>query len=242
MALDNGTLSAADIAAVTNGNGNGVFGNDGSFWIIVLFLFALMGNNWGGGFGNGNIGAVPYIQNDVQSGFDQAAIMAGINGLNNGLANAEISRCNLQSNLTNQLNTIAMAQQNCCCENRAATADLKYTVATEACADRAAVSDALRAVNDNVDMKVQSVMDKICQLELDAKNETIAQLRSQVQALQNTASQNAQTAAILANNEAQTTALEQYLAPVPRPAYIVQNPNGCGCGNVGYGCGCGFAS
>ena len=242
MALDNGTLSAADIAAVTNGNGNGVFGNDGSFWIIVLFLFALMENNWGGGFGNGNVGAVPYIQNDVQSGFDQAAIMAGINGLNNGLANAEISRCNLQSNLTNQLNTIAMAQQNCCCENRAATADLKYTVATEACADRAAVSDALRAVNDNVDMKVQSVMDKICQLELDAKNETIAQLRSQVQALQNTASQNAQTAAILANNEAQTTALEQYLAPVPRPAYIVQNPNGCGCGNVGYGCGCGFAS
>ena len=241
MALDNGTLSAADVAAVTNGNGNGVFGNDGSFWIIVLFLFALMGG-WGNGYGGGVNTAVPYIQNDVQSGFDQAAVMSGINGLSTGLANAEISRCNLQSNLTNQLNTIAMAQQNCCCENRAATADLKYTVATEACADRAAVSDALRAVNDNVDAKVQSVMDKICQLELDAKNETIAQLRSQVQALQNTASQNAQTAAILANNEAQTNALEQYLAPVPRPAYIVQNPNGCGCGNINYGCGCGFAS
>lgn len=238
MALENGTLSAADVAAVTGNNG-GWFGNgDGSFWIIVLFLFAFMGNGWGGfGGGYGNA-AVPYIQNDVQSGFDQAAIMAGINGINTGLANAEISRCNLMSNLSNQLNTIAMAQQNCCCENRAATADLKYTVATEACADRAAVSDALRAVNDNVDAKVQSVMDKICQLELDAKNETIAQLRSQVQALQNTASQNAQTAAILANNEAQTTALEQYLAPVPRPAYIVQNPNGCGCGQIPYGCGC----
>lgn len=115
MALDNGTLSAADVAAVTNGNGNGVFGgNDGSFWIIVLFLFALMGNNWGGGFGGGNVStAIPYIQNDVQAGFDQAAIMAGINGLNTGLANAEISRCNLQSNLTNQLNTISMAQQQC---------------------------------------------------------------------------------------------------------------------------------
>jgi len=44
------------------------------------------------------------------------------------------------------MNTIAMAQQNCCCENRAATADLKYTVATEACADRAAVTSALRDV------------------------------------------------------------------------------------------------
>ena len=43
--------------------------------------------------------------------------------------------------------------------------------------------------------------------------------------------------AILANNDAQTNALEQYLAPVPRPAYIVQNPNGCGCNT---GCSCGF--
>jgi hypothetical protein len=186
--------------------------------------------------------AVPYIQNDVQSGFDQAAIMAGINGLNTGLANAEISRCNLQSNLTNQLNTIAMAQQNCCCENRLQVANLGADLAREACADRAAVGDALQAVNANVDAKVQGVMDKICQLELDAKNETIAQLRSQNQALQFAASQGAQTAQIIANNEAQTSALERYLSPTPVPAYIVQNPNGCGCGTVNYGCGCGFAS
>jgi len=52
------------------------------------------------------------------------------------------------------------------------------------------------------------------------------------------ASQGAQTAAILANNEAQTTALEQYLAPTPRPAYIVQNPNCC---PQNFGCGCGCA-
>ena len=112
MALDNGTLSAADVAAVTGNNGGWFGGNDGSFWIIVLFLFALMGNGWGNGFGGGNV-AVPYIQNDVQSGFDQAAIMSGINGINTSLANAEISRCNLMSNLSNQLNTIAMAQQQC---------------------------------------------------------------------------------------------------------------------------------
>ena len=63
----------------------------------------------------------------------------------------------------------------------------------------------------------------------------IAQLRSQVNELSRQASQNAQTATILANNEAQTAALEQYLAPVPRPCYVVQNPN-C-CGNY-TGCGC----
>ena len=235
MALDNGTLSAADVAAVT-GN-NGVFGgNDGSFWIIVLFLFALMGNGWGGfGGGYGN-GAVPYIQNDVQSGFDQAAIMAGINGINTGLANAEISRCNLASNLTNQLSTIALNQATSACNTNAHVADLKYTVATEACADRAALSDALQVVNANVDNKVQGIMDKICQLELNAKDETIAALRSQNQALVFQASQGAQTAAIIANNEAQTGILERYLAPTPIPAYVVQNPNGCGCGTT-YGCG-----
>lgn len=243
MALENGNLSAADVAAVTGNNGNW-FGGDGSFWIIVLFLFALMGNGWGGNWGGNGGGAMPYMFSqttnaDVQRGFDQTAIMAGINGINTGLANAEISRCNLQSNLTNQLNTIAMNQATGLCNTNANVADLKYTIATEACADRASVSDALQAVNANVDAKVQGVMDKICQLELDAKNETIANLRAQNQALQFAASQGAQTAAIIANNEAQTSALEQYLAPVPRPAYIVQNPNGCGCGNNFYGNYCG---
>lgn len=201
-----------------------------------------MGGNWGGYGGFNGSGAVPMIQNDVQSGFDQAAIMSGISGINNSLNNAEVSRCNLQANLTSQLSAIAMNQATSACNTNANVADLKYTVATEACADRAAVNDALQAVNSNVDAKVQSVMDKICQLELDAKNETIANLRSQVQALQNTASQNAQTAAILANNEAQTSALERYLAPQPVPAYMVQNPNGCNCGNYGYGYGCGCSA
>ena len=83
-------------------------------------------------------------------------------------------------------------------------------------------------------------MNKICQLELDAKNETIASLRSQNQALQFAASQGAQTAQIIANNEAQTSALERYLAPQAIPAYIVQNPNCCGTPN--YGCGCGYVA
>lgn len=52
------------------------------------------------------------------------------------------------------------------------------------------------------------------------------------------ASQNAQTSRILADNAAQTVALEQYLNPTPVPAYMVQNPN-C-CGNFYNGCGCGY--
>ena len=91
-------------------NGFG-WGGDGSFWIIILFLFAMFGG-WGngfGGFGGGN-GAFPYMMNqttnnDVQHGFDQQAVMSGITGINNALASAEVSRCNGVSNITNAINS-----------------------------------------------------------------------------------------------------------------------------------------
>lgn len=249
---NNGGLSAADVAAVTGNNGG--FGNwgDGSFWIIVLFLFALMGN-WGGNGFNGNGGAMPYvINNDVQRGFDQSAIMNGITGLSgtmtNGFANAEISRCNGQTNILQTLagNQMANMQnfydvtssfQNCCCENRLAVAETKQLISAEAAATRA-----------NTDAKVQAVMDKLCQLEMDGIKQNyenrIAGMQNEIDALRSTintsdrlASQNAQTAQILADNAAQTNTLEQYLMPTPRPAWIVQNPNCCQ-PNYGYGCGC----
>lgn len=256
MTTENG-LSAADVAAVTGNNGG--FGNwgDGSFWIIVLFLFALMGNGWGNGFGNGGGGAMPYVvNNDVQRGFDQSAIMSGITGLSatatNGFANAEISRCNAQTNLLQTMannqatmmqgfNDIGASFQNCCCNQQLATADVKYLIANEAAATRA-----------NTDAKVQVVMDKLCQLEMDGikqnyenrisgmQNE-IDSLRAAINSANGVASQNAQTAAIIANNEAQTVALERYLAPTPMPAYIVSNPNCCNQNNFGYSCGCNVA-
>ena len=125
------------------------------------------------------------------------------------------------------------------CDNRAATADLKFTVATEACADRAAVNDALRDVITANNASTQRILDQMCQDKIDAKNEQIANLQHQLTMENLAASQNAQTAAILANNDQQTAALEQYLAPVPRPAYIVSSPYCCNQGNFGYGCGCG---
>ena len=242
------------------GGGDG-FGNNGAWWIIILFLFAMMGG-WGNN-GNGNNGGVTYIpygggfgggQNYVQQGFDQAAIMGGINGIQttvaNGFANAEVSRCNGQANIlatlnnnqnanTAAMNGLAMSLQNCCCENRAATADLRYTVATEACADRAAVNDALQAVTAQNNANTQRILDMMCQDKIDAKNEKIAELQNQLTMANLAASQNAQTAAILTDNLAQTQALEQYLAPVPRPAYIVQNPSCCNTSSMFSTCGCG---
>lgn len=255
LTTENG-LSAADVAAVVGGNGysHGGFGwGDGSFWIIVLFLFALMGNGWGNGFGGGN--QMPYIMNntsnDVQRGFDQQAVMSGITGLTsavaNGFSNAEISRCNSQANILQTLNanqsatlssmnSLAMGLQNCCCENRAGLADIKYTIATENCADRAAISDGVRDIIANQSANNQAILDKLCQLELDGFKQRNADLLAENNALKFAQSQTAQTAQILANNEAQTAALERYLAPAPVPAYVVQNPN-C-CSPYTGGCGC----
>ena len=78
----------------------------------------------------------------------------------------------------------------------------------------------------------------MCQDKIDAKNEQIANLRQQMNMMQLTVSQNAQTQAIIANNELQTAALEQYLAPTPRPAYVVPNPNCCS-QSFYNGCSCG---
>ena len=238
----NSDLSAADLAAVV-GNNNNDFGGNGAWWLLILLIFA--NNGWGngnGGFG-GNGGYMPpyATTNDVQSGFDQAAVMSSLNGItgaiSNGFAGAEISRANTLASITNSMNQIAMNQQQCCCDNRAAVADLKYTVATEACSDRAAITNALRDVLEANSVSTQRILDQMCQDKIDAKNEQIQTLQNQLAMANLAASQTAQTAQLLADNARQTAVLEDYLNPVARPAFIVQNPN-C-CQNYGYGCGCG---
>ena len=260
MSLTDGSLSAADIAAVTGSNGGfGNWGGDGAWWLIILFLFIFNGNwgNWGGGYGNGG------TYSEVQRGFDQSAVMGGLSGIQsavtNGFVDTASSLCNgfagvnaaiangfAQSEIAANARQMADMQQafglqsqlaQCCCDNRLASADLKYTIATENCADRTALADGLRDVLESQSAGVQRILDQMCNDKIDAKNERIADLERQLTMANLAASQSAQTAAILANNDAQTNALEQYLAPVPRPAYIVQNPNGCGCGNTCSGCG-----
>ena len=255
MFNNNNGYSLADIAAATGNNNNDGFGgfNGDGAWIFLLFILILMGG-WGNGYGYGNGGGtVNTVNADVQRGFDQSAIINGLTGIssaiNTGFSGAEISRCNAQANilqtlnnnqanLSTQLNTIAMNQQNCCCENRAGLADLKYTVATEACADRTAVSDALRDVIASNTANTQAILDKLCQQEIDTLKAQNQQLQMQSYLANLAASQNAQTGQILTDNAAQTTALLRALNPAPIPAYVVPNPVGCNCGNGC--CGNGF--
>jgi len=244
--------SLSDIAAATGNNNNGFGFNGDGAWIFFLFILMLAGGWNNNGFGgNGQ----PAVIADVQRGFDQSALMNSLNGvtaaINTGFSNAEVSRCNSQANilqtlnnnqanLSTQLNTIAMNQQNCCCENRAGLADLKYTVATEACADRTAVTDALKDVIASNTANTQAILDKLCQQEIESLKAQNQQLQMQGYLANLAASQNAQTGQILADNAAQTATLRQALNPTPIPAYVVANPNGCNCGNWNGCCGNGF--
>jgi len=246
MTSENGVMymPVAPAYGAGNAGGMGLDGFGGGWGLLILLLVLGRGGLWGGNCDSGNsmlpwiLGSQNNSNNDVQRGFDQSAIINGINGISAGLANgfaqAEISANARQMADMNQNFSIQSALQNCCCQQSANTADLKYTVATTA-----------RDIIDNDNRNHQATMDKLCQLELDGVRQQLANeqranndLRTQLLVLQGQASQNAQTAQILANNEAQTTTLEQYLAPTPRPAYIVQNPACCN-QNFGFGCGCG---
>ena len=245
MALSS-DMSAADIAAVTGNANNGWgFGSDGT-WLLILFLFAFMGNGWGGnGFGGGNdVLPYAYAQNTdslITSGFNQAATTAALGdislAISSGFAGAEISRCNQMANLTSQINALGTAQLTAGYQNQLATAQLGSDIAREACASRTVVSDGIRDVLASVQNQTQQILSTMAQDKIDAKNEKIAELQSQLNMATLRESQSAQTAALIQNNEAQTTILEQYLAPIPRPAYLVNYAptsgyyyGGCGCG------------
>jgi len=185
--------------------------------------------------------AISGVSSAITSGFGdvQTALCGGFAGVNasvNGAQNA-IAQQLYSNQIADMQNSFAMQTQfaNCCCENRLGLANLGADIAREACADRAAVSDALRDVLTASTASTQRILDQMCQDRLDAKNERIADLERQLTMANLAASQTAQTSRILADNAAQTVALEQYLNPVPVPAYVVQNPNCC----TSSTCGCG---
>lgn len=267
MSLTNGENGMVMPVSPMYGGGNGGFGGwggDGAWWLLIL-LFALGGwgnNGFGGGFGGGD-GVLPYMwntatQNDVNRGFDTAAIAGQLSGIqtsvSNGFANAEVAECNramadMQAGyantqaITNQLTSMQMAQQQCCCDNRASIADLKYTIATEACADRAAVNEGVRDIIANQTAGIQTILDKLCQQEIDALKTQNANLQTQVNMANLAASQTAQTAAIRAGQVAEIDAMYQRLkdCPVPtmpvygmQPIFTCGGNNGCGCGYGGF--------
>ena len=191
------------------------------------------------------------IQQSLCSGF------AGVNAtINSGFANAETAATarqmanmnqmfNAQTAMMQGFNGLGTQFADCCCENRLGLADLKYTVATENCADRTQSLMNTRDIIDSQSRGTQAILDKLCQLELDgvkqqvdAKNDRIAELQTQLNMANLAASQTAQNALIQNGFANEVDALYNRLnsCPVPTtPVYgrtpiFTCNNNGCGCG------------
>lgn len=245
------------------GFGNG-FGGDG-WWILLLFIL-LGGNgfNNGGGFGGGNLYPWMNQTEQINGGFRDQFLNTNITSIRDGIGNLSTQLCNCCADMNqtvsngfaqaeiaanarqmadmNQNFAIQSALQNCCCENRASIADLKYTVGQEGCADRAALSNSTRDIIESQTRSTQLILDKLCQQEIDTLKTQNLSLQNQLNMATLRESQVAQNAYIAQGFANEVDALYNRLnnCPVPTtpvygrtPIFTCNTNNGCGCG-----CGC----
>ena len=221
-----GTMLTMPVAPANTGNGNGFgWGGDGAWWIVLFLIFAAFGG-WGNGFGFGGGGngvmdgyvltsdfanverKIESVNQGLCDGFYQQAQL--VNGANmamaNGFAQAELSRSNQQAALMQQLNAMQMQAANCCCENRAAIAQVRYDMATQACDTRNTVNTAARDIIDNQNQNSRAILDFLTQNKMRDLESANQELR------------------LAASQAAQNNYLISQLRPTPIPSYPSCNP------------------
>ena len=191
------------------------------------------------------------VQNSLCSGF--AGVNATVNGAQNAIAQqlytnqiADLERSfAAQTASTQGMNSIQSQLAQCCCDNRAATADLKYTVATENCADRTAAYQNTRDIIDSQTRGTQAILDKLCALELDGVKSQLAQAQRENVGLQNQVnmaafreSQANQNALFVQGMNAEVDALYNRLSSCPIPTTPVYGRTPIFTCNSNCGCGC----
>lgn len=241
-----------------NGGFGGGFGGDWA-WIILLLLLGWGNNGFGGGYGGNQLSYdFPWLLNgqnninaNTNNGFRDAMLNDGITSIRDGINGISTQLCNGFASIEQGASARQMANmqsifgvqtalQNCCCENRANIADLKYTVATENCADRAAVADGIRDVIESNTRNTQLILDKLCQQEIDALKTQNVSLQNQLNMATLRESQTAQNALITQGFSNEVDALYNRLSNCPVPSTPVYgrtpiftcNNGGCGCGNM----------
>ena len=230
------------VAPAYGGNGfGGGFGNGDGGWAWILLLLLCCGGGWGGGFGGMDGGIYPWLNNsqNINDGFRDQMLNSQIGGISSGVTsgfgdvatqlcggfagvNATINAAQMadlersfaaQTANTQSLNALQAQLAQCCCDNRLATCQTQNIVQNEGAATRLAIQN-----------QTQQILDKMCQQEIDALKDRNAELRTQVSMQNLAASQAAQTAALVADNTAQTQYIVNRVAPYPIPAYTVANP------------------
>lgn len=226
MAITDGGPTMTMPVAPTGMMGGGFGGENG--WLVILFIILLFG--WGrNGYGNNNGSVMDgYVLTSDFASVERKldAVNNGIcdstfalnNAINGGFATAELSRANQQAALMQQLNAMQMQSQECCCENRAAIAQVRYDMATQACDTRNTVQTAARDIVENANANSRAILDFLTQSKLQDLQSANQELR------------------LAASQAAQNNYLISQLRPTPIPSYPSCNPwasgsyNGC--------CGC----
>ena len=210
----NENYSLSDIAAVTGGGyggGNGLFANDNWMWLFILFLFGGWGRGFGSGFGGYGGGGEPAFPAATKADIDSAFALNNIQG---------------------GIDTLQSTLAQCCCDNKAAIADVKYQMAADTCAVTGAISNSTRDILENANNNTRSILDFLVQ-------DKISTLQAENQNLKLAASQANQNAVLMAAMDANTAQIIRRTGnEYPSPAYVVQPPTPVNFPNWGCGCGC----
>lgn len=213
--------SLADIAAVTRSNDNDGFGGNNGWWILII-LFALFGwgnGSYGYGSGGGSCSGGCATSGDLQRGFDTQTVVTKLDGISNGLCSlgydqlAQMNGINqnisttgfgIQNSITqmgiaNMQDTNALSRQlaDCCCENRQAIAQVRYDMATDACATKTAINEMGQQIMQNDNANYRALNDRLTQQEIAALKDRIAQQDSLINSLNLAISQRNQTDSIV---------------------------------------------
>lgn len=250
----NSGLSASDVAVLTGNAGNSRGCNDGAYggwgaewflWIIVIFaLFGGWGNGFGGWGGNGGGTNTPGFQGFATRSDIDAALST--QGIENGITGIGTQLCNGFAGVNSAIANLGYQTQQCCCDTRAAIADVNYNLAAQ--------TNILQNTVNNNGTAIQQALNTGFRDVIDAQNAGTQRIvdmitQDKIQSLQT----DLQSAQLQLSNQAQTNNIINALRPTPTPSYPVMSPytsiinptgftfgvnNGCGCGYNACGCGC----
>lgn len=251
-----GEYSLSDIAAATGNNGNGMFG-DNAWWIIILLIFG-WGRNGFGNYGGGNDGqccglgypniygkldGITYgisdstfaLNNSITNGFAgvQQTLCQGFSGINNSIAQSSFNTERGLWNLSSQF-------ADCCCKTQRAIDGVNYNLATSSCAITNSINNSTRDILESNNNNTRAILDFLTKDKIDT-------LQSENQSLRLAASQANQNAVLQAAMDANTAEIIRRTGnDCPVPAYIVNGPTpinfptNC-CGQfVGFNNSCGY--
>lgn len=241
----------------SNGNyGNGGTWGDGAWWIVIFVLFFAFGGWGNGGWGGNGSNSSFYTDSALQRGFDTQYITGKLDSITNGLCdgfyavnNGMLTGFNgINTNIlqtgygiqqsinadtvANMQNTNAIQAQlaQCCCNTQSGMKDIQYQNATDTCTITTAIAQQTQDIMNNCNANYRALHDELVARQMEAKNEKIAEQAQQIQALNLTASQ-----------QAQNQYLINALKPAPIPSFPAANlygglyaQNGCtGCNGTG---------